>query len=191
MVLRTAGRPTCLCCRRSHRERERLAPLGVGCFWDVELHPGGHPGFVPSWYPPLCLGFDVVVGGVLVGRFRGLPTPPLSPRPRHPSALPLHTGCLRPSIWHPRARRAAFSLDAAAPPLPGARGGCHYIASRPRQQFRRTYSASTDARVRLDLPPRTGCAAPTAHWGVSRASSGFHSTTKAAAHSLAAALSAL
>jgi len=56
--------------------------------------------------------------------------------------------------------------------VPGARGGCHDIASRPRQQFRRTYSASTDARVRLDLPPRTGCAAPTAHWGVSRASSG-------------------
>ena len=31
-----------------------------------------HPGFVPSWYPPLCLGFDVYVGVVLVVRFRGL-----------------------------------------------------------------------------------------------------------------------
>ena len=38
--------------------------------WEVALHPGGHPGFVPSWYPPLCLGFDVHVGVVLVVRFR-------------------------------------------------------------------------------------------------------------------------
>ena len=54
----------------------RFPPLvGVGwllhVLWDVVLHPGGHPGFVPSWYPPLCLGFDVYVGVVLVGRFRG------------------------------------------------------------------------------------------------------------------------
>jgi len=48
--------------------------VGVGwllhVLWDVVLHPGGHPGFVPSWYPPLCLGFDVVVGVALVVRFR-------------------------------------------------------------------------------------------------------------------------
>jgi hypothetical protein len=49
----------------------RFAPL-VGVGWllhelsDVALHPG----FVPSWYPPLCLGFDVAVGGVLIARFR-------------------------------------------------------------------------------------------------------------------------
>ena len=53
----------------------RFPPLvGVGwllhVLWDVVLHPGGHPGFVPSWYPPLCLGFDVYVGVVLVARFR-------------------------------------------------------------------------------------------------------------------------
>jgi len=30
--------------------------------------------------------------------------------------------------------------------VPGARGGCHYVASRLRQQFPRTYSASADAR---------------------------------------------
>ncbi|MCB9745745.1 MAG: hypothetical protein H6741_12855 [Alphaproteobacteria bacterium] len=30
--------------------------------WDLALHPGGHPGYVPGWYPPLCLGFDVLVG---------------------------------------------------------------------------------------------------------------------------------
>ena len=48
--------------------------VGVGwllhVLWDVVLHPGGHPGFVPSWYPPLCLGFDVFVGVALVVRFR-------------------------------------------------------------------------------------------------------------------------
>ena len=38
--------------------------------WDVTLHPRGHPGFVPSWYPPLCLGFDVYVGVALWVRFR-------------------------------------------------------------------------------------------------------------------------
>ena len=53
----------------------RFPPLvGVGwllhVLWDVVLHPGGHPGFVPSWYPPLCLGFDVFVGVALVARFR-------------------------------------------------------------------------------------------------------------------------
>ncbi len=48
--------------------------VGVGwllhVLWDVVLHPGGHPGFVPSWYPPLCLGFDVYVGVALLARFR-------------------------------------------------------------------------------------------------------------------------
>lgn len=53
----------------------RFPPLvGVGwllhVLWDVILHPGGHPGFVPSWYPPLCLGFDVYVGVALLARFR-------------------------------------------------------------------------------------------------------------------------
>jgi hypothetical protein len=51
-------------------------PLLVGAgwllhmLWDIVLHPGGHPGFVPSWYPPLCLGFDVLVGVALLFRFR-------------------------------------------------------------------------------------------------------------------------
>jgi len=53
----------------------RFPPLvGVGwllhVLWDIALHPGGHPGFVPSWYPPLCLGFDVSVGIALILRFR-------------------------------------------------------------------------------------------------------------------------
>lgn len=31
--------------------------------WDVVLHGSGATPFVPGWYPGLCLGFDVVVGG--------------------------------------------------------------------------------------------------------------------------------
>jgi hypothetical protein len=48
--------------------------VGVGwllhMLWDQVLHPGGSPGFVPSWYPALCLGFDVCVGAALIARFR-------------------------------------------------------------------------------------------------------------------------
>lgn len=40
--------------------------LGVGwllhMLWDVWLHHDGHPGYVPSWYVPGCLGYDIVVG---------------------------------------------------------------------------------------------------------------------------------
>jgi len=49
-------------------------PVAVGlgwlahAMWDVLVHPGGLPGYVPSWYPPVCLGFDVVVGGALIVR---------------------------------------------------------------------------------------------------------------------------
>lgn len=31
--------------------------------WDIGLHTGGHPGFVPSWYPGVCIGFDLAVAG--------------------------------------------------------------------------------------------------------------------------------
>ena len=53
----------------------RFAPLvGVGWLlhmaWDQGLHPGGAPGYVPDWYPALCLGFDVFVGMALIYRFR-------------------------------------------------------------------------------------------------------------------------
>ena len=34
-------------------------------FWDFLLHPGGHPGYVPSWYPPLCLGFDLAIAALI------------------------------------------------------------------------------------------------------------------------------
>lgn len=36
--------------------------------WDLALHPGGSPGFVPAWYPPLCAGFDPVVAAAVVWR---------------------------------------------------------------------------------------------------------------------------
>jgi len=30
--------------------------------WDLLLHGGGHPGFVPEWYTLLCAGLDPVLG---------------------------------------------------------------------------------------------------------------------------------
>jgi len=30
--------------------------------WDLLLHPNGHPGYIPDWYPGVCLGFDIVIG---------------------------------------------------------------------------------------------------------------------------------
>ena len=48
--------------------------IGIGwlvhSLWDQALHPGGSPGYVPAWYPPACLGFDLYVGVALVVRFR-------------------------------------------------------------------------------------------------------------------------
>ena len=46
----------------------RFSPiwLAVGWFlhvgWDLFLHPAGHPGYVPAWYPGVCLGFDILIG---------------------------------------------------------------------------------------------------------------------------------
>lgn len=33
--------------------------------WDIGWHAGGYPGFVPHWYPGLCIGFDICVAGYL------------------------------------------------------------------------------------------------------------------------------
>ncbi len=33
--------------------------------WDLGLHFGGHPGYVPEWYPGACLGFDLMIAGYL------------------------------------------------------------------------------------------------------------------------------
>ncbi|MEM7370765.1 MAG: DUF6010 family protein [Bacteroidota bacterium] len=42
-------------------------PLGwaLHILWDVLVHPAGHPGYVPNWYPGVCLGFDILVAGYL------------------------------------------------------------------------------------------------------------------------------
>lgn len=36
--------------------------------WDLLLHGGGHPGFVPEWYTLLCAGLDPVVGLAILPR---------------------------------------------------------------------------------------------------------------------------
>ena len=35
--------------------------------WDVGLHLDRAQTFVPAWYPLMCVGFDLVVGGFLLG----------------------------------------------------------------------------------------------------------------------------
>lgn len=45
--------------------------------WDVGLHSAVATPFVPSWYPPLCVGFDLIVALWIAIRWReltGLPT---------------------------------------------------------------------------------------------------------------------
>jgi len=42
---------------------------GLHVFWDLLLHSGGHPAFVPSWYPGVCLGFDLVIAGYFLWYF--------------------------------------------------------------------------------------------------------------------------
>jgi hypothetical protein len=54
-------------------------PVRIGIGWLAHsqgLHPGGSPGYVPVWYPPMCLGFDVYVGIALILRFRSKPRQP-------------------------------------------------------------------------------------------------------------------
>lgn len=47
--------------------------------WDVGLHGTAATGFVPTWYPPLCIGFDLVVAAIILHRLRKRgPTPPIS-----------------------------------------------------------------------------------------------------------------
>lgn len=36
--------------------------------WDVGLHLDQMQTFVPAWYPLLCVGFDLVVAGFLLGQ---------------------------------------------------------------------------------------------------------------------------
>jgi Family of unknown function (DUF6010) len=47
--------------------------------WDVGLHLDRPQTFVPAWYPLLCVGFDLVVAGFLLG-------PASAGRPSRPEA---------------------------------------------------------------------------------------------------------
>lgn len=38
--------------------------------WDLGLHGGGEPAFVPAWYPWLCVGFDPVVAAAVAWPMR-------------------------------------------------------------------------------------------------------------------------
>ncbi len=40
-------------------------------FWDVALHSGETATFVPKFYPPFCVGFDLVMGIYILWRFQG------------------------------------------------------------------------------------------------------------------------
>lgn len=42
---------------------------GLHVFWDLLLHPNGHPGYVPAWYPGTCLGFDLIIAGYFLWYF--------------------------------------------------------------------------------------------------------------------------
>jgi hypothetical protein len=37
--------------------------------WDVLLHKLQDAAFVPDWYPPACLAFDLLLAGYIVARF--------------------------------------------------------------------------------------------------------------------------
>jgi len=38
--------------------------------WDVVLHPLDTAGHAPAWYPPVCIGFDLLVAAYLASRIR-------------------------------------------------------------------------------------------------------------------------
>jgi hypothetical protein len=35
--------------------------------WDLFLHHAAGPSYAPAWYPMLCVGFDLVLGGYIAG----------------------------------------------------------------------------------------------------------------------------
>ena len=39
---------------------------GLHVLWDILLHYDGHPGYVPDWYPGMCLGFDLVIAAYFI-----------------------------------------------------------------------------------------------------------------------------
>lgn len=56
----------------------RAAPLWLAAgwalhvAWDVALHSATGTPFVPFWYPPACVGFDLVVALWIAARWRAL-----------------------------------------------------------------------------------------------------------------------
>ncbi len=52
--------------------RGRPALLVIGwaghALWDVAFHTGGRGAYVPEWYAMLCVGFDLLLAGYIVGR---------------------------------------------------------------------------------------------------------------------------
>jgi hypothetical protein len=51
-------------------QRPELLPVGWAAHvgWDLLVHRGAHGavGYVPWWYPPVCVGFDLFVAGFLL-----------------------------------------------------------------------------------------------------------------------------
>lgn len=39
-------------------------------FWDVALHSGENAAFVPKFYPPFCIGFDLIFAAYIFWRWR-------------------------------------------------------------------------------------------------------------------------
>ncbi len=55
----------------SKKYSQYFLAIGWAChvLWDVLLHSNGDPSFVPSWYPGVCIGFDLVIAGYFVWYF--------------------------------------------------------------------------------------------------------------------------
>jgi hypothetical protein len=39
---------------------------GLHIVWDVFLHSGPQTTFVPSWYPGVCIGFDIIIAAYII-----------------------------------------------------------------------------------------------------------------------------
>lgn len=44
---------------------------GAHAVWDIAIPASRDASYLPTWYPMLCLGFDVVVAGYVAGRASG------------------------------------------------------------------------------------------------------------------------
>ena len=51
------------------------AGWAVHAAWDIGLPSATAPPFVPAWYPPLCVGFDLAVAVWIAARAAALRTP--------------------------------------------------------------------------------------------------------------------